>query len=179
MNLVVPAILSSATAVTAAGHGWILEPHGDDLAVVAAMGVGDVVGTRVASEGSTAAFVLGSGQPVAMMPRPDDPSAGRGMAGHLGITPQSVLCVPCVFDDDVLGVIELVDKAGDGAFSFDDVELVTVLASIAGAALRDRDPGVTVRPANELAGELRQLAGADPAAYVRVATVLEALLARG
>ncbi len=180
MNLVLPSVLSSAGAVTAAAQGWLLEPHGDQLEVVAVIGAGgELVGTRVGAEGSTAGYVLASGQPVAMMPRPDDPAVGGGVAGHLGLVPASVLCVPCAHDDDVLGVIELVDKAGGGAFSFDDVEVVTVLAGIAGAALRDRDPGVDVRSADELGAELRQLAGADPAGYVRVATVVEALLARG
>ena len=179
MNLVLHTILSSAGAVTAATQGWILEPDGDQLKVVAAIGSGDLVGTRVPAETGTAGYVLASGQPVAMMPRADDPAASEGVVGLLGIRPASVLCVPCAHDDEVLGVLELVDKAGDGAFTFDDVELSTVLANIAGSALRDRDPGVSVRSADELGAELHQLSGADPAAYVRVATVLEALLARG
>ena len=112
------------------------------------------------------------------MPRADDPAADEGVVGVLGIRPASVLCVPCAFDDEVLGVLELVDKVG-GAFSFDDVELSTVLANIAGSALRDQGPTVSVRPPDELAADLRQLSAADPTTYVRVATVLEALLARG
>ncbi len=178
MNLVLHTILSSAGAVTAAGQGWILEPRGDELEVVAAIGSGELVGIRVPAEGGTAGYVLASGQPVAMMPRAEDPAASEGVVGVLGIRPASVLSVPCAFDDEVLGVLELVDKAG-GAFSFDDVELSTVLANIAGSALRDRDPAVSVRPPDELAADLRQLSAADPATYVRVATVLEALLARG
>jgi len=178
VNLVLHTILREAGAVTAAGQGWILEPKGDELEVVAAIGAGDLVGRRVPAEGGTAGYVLASGQPVAMMPRPDDPASQAGVVGLLGLSPSSVLCVPCAHDDDVLGVLELVDKAG-GAFSFDDVELSTVLANIAGSALREQGPAFSARPADELAGELRQLSATDPAAYVRVATVLEALLARG
>jgi GAF domain-containing protein len=178
VNLVLHTILSSAGAVTAAGQGWILETRGDQFEVVAAIGSGDLVGTRVSAEGGTAGYVLASGQPVAMMPRADDPAASEGVAGVLGIRPASVLCVPCAHDDEVLGVLELVDKAG-GAFSFDDVELSTVLANIAGSALRDQGSAPSVRAPDELAADLRQLSAADPATYVRVATVLEALLARG
>ena len=179
MNLVLHTILGSAGAVTAAAQGWILEPRGNQLEVVAAIGSGELVGTRVAAEGGTAGYVLASGQPVAMMPRPDDPASSEGVVAALGIRPGSVLCVPCAHDDEVLGVLELVDKAGGGAFTFDDVELATVLANIAGSALRDRGPDEAVRPAEELGAELRALSAADPAAYVRVATVIEALLARG
>ena len=131
--------------------------------MVAAIGSGELVGTRVPAEGGTAGYVLASGQPVAMMPRADDPAATEGVVGVLGIRPASVLCVPCAYDDEVLGVLELVDKAGGGAFTFDDVELATVLANIAGSALRDRGPAVAVRPADELAADLRQLSAADPA----------------
>ncbi len=178
MNLVLHTILSSAGAVTAAGQGWILEPRGDQFEVVAAIGAGELVGTRVPAEGGTAGYVMASGQPVAMMPRADDPAATEGVVGVLGIRPASVLCVPCAYDDEVLGVLELVDKAG-GAFSFDDVELSTVLANIAGSALADQGSATSVRPPDELAADLRQLSAVDPATYVRVATVLEALLARG
>ena len=83
--------------------------------------------------------------------------------------PASVLCVPCAHDDDVLGVLELVDKAGGGPFTFDDVELITVLANIAGSALAESAGGV-VRSPDELGGELRQLAADDPTAYVAVAS---------
>jgi GAF domain-containing protein len=179
LNLVVHTILSSAGAVTASTQGWILAPQGDQLEVIAAIGSGDVVGTRVPSESGTAGYVLASGQPVAMMPRADDPASGEGVVAALGIRPTSVLCVPCAHDDEVVGVLELVDKSGGGAFTFDDVELATVLATIAGAALVDRGPGVSVRSADELGAELHQLSGSDPAAYVRVATVIEALLTRG
>jgi phosphoserine phosphatase RsbU/P len=179
VNVVLQSIIGSAAATTGAEAGWIVVPRDGQLEVVAALGSTDLMGATVAADAGTAAYVLASGQPVAMVPRADDAQAAEGVAALLGTRPGSVLCVPCAHDDDVLGVIELVDKAGGGPFSFDDVELVTVLAGIAGAALRDRDPGVDVRSADELGAELRQLAGADPAAYVRVATVVEALLARG
>ncbi len=126
----------------------------------------------------TAAYVLASGQPVAMVPRADDANAADGVAALLGTRPASVLCVPCAHDDDVLGVLELVDKAGGSPFTFDDVELITVLANIAGSALRE-SAGSDVRSPDELGGELRQLAANDPTAYIAVASVLEVLLARG
>ena len=178
MNIVLQSILGSAVDVTAAAMGWIVVPSDGGLQVVAAVGAGDVVGTTVASAAGTAAYVLASGQPVAMAVRPDDPNVHEGVAALVGVQPASVLCVPCADDDEVLGVLELGDKAG-GAFTFDDVELVTVLANIAGAALRGDASIGQVRSPEALFADLRQLAGTDPTAYIGVATVLEALLARG
>ena len=76
-----------------------------------------------------------------------------------------MLCVPCLHDDAVLGALELVDKAGGGPFSFDDVELVTLLGGIAGAALSVRGTEVVPRSPAEFATELARLASSDPGAY--------------
>jgi hypothetical protein len=102
-----------------------------------------------------------------------------GLGSRLGRVPASVLCVPCHYDDAVVGALELVDKPGGAPFSFDDVELVTLLGSIAGAALSASGAEVMARPPNEYARELAQLAASDPVAYARLSVVLEALLARG
>ena len=179
LNIVLQSILGSAGNVTAASYGWILAPRTGGLEVVAAIGSGDLIGATVPADVGTAAYVLASGQPIAMAPRPDDTTASEGVAALLGVRPTAVLSVPAAHDDEVLGVLELIDKAGGEAFTFDDLELVTVLADIAGSALRSGTPDVDVRSPDELSAELRQLAGADPAAYARVASVLEALLARG
>jgi GAF domain-containing protein len=179
MNIVLQSILGSAAEITGATRGWIVVPRDGLLEVVAAVGDGELIGARVAADAGTAAYVLASGQPVAMATRPDDPNAAEGVAALLGTRPMAVLCVPCAHDDEILGVLELIDKPSGVAFSFDDVELVTVLANIAGSALRGQSMTADVRSPEELFADLRQLATADPTAYIGVATVLEALLARG
>lgn len=179
MNVVLQSIVTSAGTVAEAAQGWVLAPRPGGLEVVAAVGAGELIGRAVPAEGSTAAYVLAAGQPVAMLPRADDPATGAGVAALLGVRPGSVLCVPCVHDDEVLGVLELVDKTGGGPFSFDDVELVTVLAGIAGAALQEGGDDLTVPSPDDLATELRRLAGADPTTYATVARAVDALLARG
>jgi GAF domain-containing protein len=179
VNIVLQSILGSAADVTAADMGWILVDRDGSLEVVAGADGGDLIGATVPADAGTAAYVLASGQPVAMVPRPDDPNATDGVAALVGTRPATVLCAPCAHDDEVLGVLELVDKNG-GPFTFDDVELVTVLANIAGSVLRsDPSTGSDVRSPEELFADLRQLAGTDPTSYIAVATVLEALLARG
>ena len=88
-----------------------------------------------------------------------------------------MLSVPCATDDGVFGALEVIDKQDGGRFTIDDVEIVTLLGGIAGAALADTsDATATVIPPEELAGELRQLAAGDPARYASVAGVVRALL---
>jgi GAF domain-containing protein len=87
-----------------------------------------------------------------------------------------VLCVPCG-DDEIVGALELVDKAGGAAFSFDDVELATLLAGIAGVAIEARADGPAAPSARELASGLERLAATDAARYDTVARAVAALVA--
>lgn len=180
MNAVLQSIVGAAVAATAAERGWVLAMREGELHVVAAVGegAGDLIGISVPTESGTAGFVASSGQPMALAPRGDDVRMDEGVIALLASRPTSILSVPCGADE-VVGVLELVDKSGGGAFSFDDVELVTLLAGIAGAAIEAPGAEVAVRPPAEIGAEMARLASDDPEAYARLATVVDALLARG
>jgi sigma-B regulation protein RsbU (phosphoserine phosphatase) len=180
MNPVLQSIISAAVGATAATKGWVLALEDADLRVVAALGegAGDLMGATVPSGSGTSGFVASSGQPMALAPRGDDARMAEGVTALLSTRPTSILSVPCG-NDDVVGVLELVDKVGGGSFSFDDVEMATLLAGVAGAALQAPGGEVMARPPAEIGAELGRLASADPEAYARVATVVDALLARG
>ncbi len=152
----------------------------DELRVVAAGGdqPGTLIGrTTPAGEGS-AGFVVASGQPLALAGHGDE-RLRRGMAAIIGRELASVLSVPCVSNETVVGALELVDKEGGQAFSFDDVELTTILAGIAGVVLAQGAHRPDVPTPSELAGDMERLAAADPDRYAAVAPVLSALLSHG
>ena len=88
-----------------------------------------------------------------------------------------MLCVPCG-DDQVLGALELINKDGGGSFSFDDIEIATLLAGIAGAALSSDATARSVATPRELASQLEVIATQDPARYAAIAGVLDQLLDR-
>ena len=182
---VLHAVLRAAADVTAAGAGWLLahDRAGDALEVAAvhssATDAAAVLGATVPATAGTAGYVVASGQPLALSGAADDPRLAEGVPALLGRRPTTVLSVACEVGDDVVGVLELVDKAGGGSFSFDDVELATLLAGIGGVALTARGtaPAPVASPA-ELAADLQRLADADPTGYAAVASTLSALLAR-
>jgi len=178
---VLQAIVGAASDATAAAHGWLLGVDGENLRVVAAVGgdAGRLIGAVLPAEAGTAGYVVASGQPLAMARHGDDPRFAEGIASLLGRRPDSVLSVPCSTEEAVLGVLELADKAGGGSFSFDDVELATLLAGVAGASLAHAAPAPAVPDAAQLASALEQLAATDPTRYAAVATVASALLALG
>jgi GAF domain-containing protein len=177
---VLHAVLTSATTATMGERAWLLAPAGDGatLEVRAVVGADTPLGERTAVAGTAAGYVFASGQPLAAAVRspdqfPDDVSGASGGAAH-------VLCVPCEHGDQVLGILQVVDPTGGGSFTFDDVEVVTLLAAVAAAALADAD---TLRPAvpapAALAGGLDRLAADDPARYSAIAPQVAALLDRG
>lgn len=168
------AIVNAAVDGTGADRGWLLKLADDGLVVVAAVG-DDLSATRVGThrpiEG-TAGFVVTSGQPAALQVRGDEANRGAGGAEEI---PTSIVAAPCS-SGEVLGAIELVD-AQDGGFNFDDVELVSLLAEVAGAALAEDDEfrSASATP-RELLAALAALEGSDPIRYALVVRAVEALM---
>jgi sigma-B regulation protein RsbU (phosphoserine phosphatase) len=179
---VLAAIGKAALDVTGAAAGWLVAVDGERLVVRAVAGAApeSLLGTSVAPSGGAVGYVVSSGQPLALATRAGDARAAEGLAAVLGQSPGSVLCVPCEADDAVVGALEVVDKAGGGSFSFDDVELVTVLAGIAGVALVSQQVGApasapTPSP-SDLADGLARLAADAPARYAAVAAAVTSLV---
>lgn len=176
MRPVLASILQSALSTTSAEQGWLLSVDDDGATVAAALGRPDsasIVGTRVGLSAS-AALALQGGHAVAIRPGPTD-TANRSAGGFAG-TPPSILAVPCGEEAEA-GVLEVVAKADGDRFSFDDVELCSVLASIAGAALTE--DGSTLRSApspGELHVELQRLESVDATRYADVAQLIASLL---
>ena len=173
------AIVDQALRTTGASTGWLLAVTSAGLRVTATAGLAaqrDLVGTESPSSGARG-YVLSSGQPAALMPQPSD-SANNGAAGFDGV-PMSVVAVPCG-DDSAVGVLELAEKSGANPFTFDDIEALATLASVAGAALiEDDDAPLDVVSPTELAIELEYLARRDPKRYADAARLIELLLGRG
>jgi signal transduction protein with GAF and PtsI domain len=176
---VVRAVLDAAVDSTGASAGWVLAVAGSRLHAVAVAGIGGdaLVGAHVALGAGTAGYVASSGNPLALSGASGDARLADGFVALTGLKPASVLCVPCLGGTDVAGVIELVADT-DGAFGFDDVEVATVLARVAAAALASGRRSAPPQPA-ALATRLEHLARADPARYAGVAAAVDALLPRG
>ena len=176
---VLQAITEAAVGATGAAQGCVLRADGEELQVVAAAGgdhPGDLLGVALRAGSGAAGFVVASGQPLALSPTGRDPRLERGVAGS---RPTALLCVPCAADGVVAGALELVDKAGGGRFTFDDVEVATLLGGIAGVALARGGTAPAVPAPAELGAELVRLAAAHPGRYAPVAGAVAALVAGG
>lgn len=176
--LVLDSILRSAVDATGAANGWIVVRSNDNLVVAAVMAESDLrqlQGTTVSSA-SSAGFCMASAEPAARQPRSDD-STATDAAGYRGV-PSTLLTVPCVDDQHgTVGVLELAEKVG-GAFSLDDVELVSLLANVAGTVIATASGGVAddIPTPTELGAELNRLYVTDRRRYTLIANTVLALL---
>lgn len=176
---VLTAIVKAAVDSTGAKAGWLLLVEKDQLIVAAVAGEApsSLLGNLVPAGSGAGGYVVESGQPLAVTPRGDDPRFAEGLAAALGRRPSSVLCVPCESDGEIPGALEVIDKSGGGTFSFDDVELVTLLAGIAGVAFVSQSSvEIRVPDPAALSGSLAALANDDPARYATIAALLGALI---
>lgn len=170
------ALVDAACTATGATQGWLLATSDMGLRVLAATGgtdPGRLVGMTVAVTGARG-YAVSSGQPAALRPQPTDQS-NAGAGGASGV-PGALLATPCGIDD-IVGVLEIVRDEGGESFSFDDVEVVSLLADVAGAAIVDVEAStVESTPPEQLGTELQHLAANDAARYADVARVIDALL---
>jgi GAF domain len=169
------AVVQAAVEATGSAGGWLLAVDDGTFTVLAVHGHdgqgNNRIGVRVAADGA-AGFVATSGQPAAMQVAADD-ADNVGAGGGTG-SPSAILAVPCG-TEEVIGVVELVDPAG-GAYSFDDVEVVSMLADVAGAAMTETGTGPTPPSPAALALGLERLAAGDAGRYAAVARAVESLL---
>jgi len=175
---VLAAICEAACAGTGASTAWVVEIIGDRLRVAASTGASaSLARGRSVDVSGTVGYVAASGQPMAITPRPGDTHLTGGLLGALDLEPSAVVAVPCHDDGEVVGVLEVIVERQGARFSFEDVELASLLAGVAGPAITQR-AGTTAAPSPEvLTAQLRSLASDAPARYAQVALVVQQLLA--
>ena len=134
-------ITASATDILDSEAGSLLLTTDDgtsDLEFRVAIGgsAGEIVGRRLAAGRGLVGHVAKTGQPVIVNDVASDPRWG----GELSQGPfqtSSVLAVPLVTQDRVIGVLEVLNKRGRSGFSPQDVDLLTAFAGQAAVAIEN------------------------------------------
>jgi GAF domain-containing protein len=140
-------VLFGAEAASLALH----DPATDRLVFEVAAGEHGqgVVGLAIESGQGVAGYVFSTGQPLALSDVARDARFGRDTAEQTGYVPRSLIAVPLVDDEGILGVLEVLDKRGESGFDLRDIELATVFARQATVAIRssriERDTATLLR----------------------------------
>ncbi|HYX89122.1 MAG TPA: GAF domain-containing protein [Gaiellaceae bacterium] len=155
---------------------------------VAGEGAGDLVGRRFPSSTGIAGWVLVTRQPLVVDELEHDPRFAREAAESTGYVPKGLMAVPLLHEDRALGVLNVLDRPQEAAFSLAEMELLGLFANEAAIALDLLQKARTARAVLEEQGSdaavvarfTRLLDDAQPErreAALRLLSALEELLA--
>jgi GAF domain-containing protein len=82
-----------------------------------------------------AGLVAVTGQPMAVSDARRDPRQATDIAQSIGYIPNNILCVPLFYNDEIIGVLELLDKERAPSFSTGDMETLGLFANQAAVAI--------------------------------------------
>jgi GAF domain-containing protein len=130
-------IIQAARRLFDAGAASILllDHATNELVFEAATGGGSVLNLRIPAHQGIAGWVVMTGEPIAVSDVRRDPRWARDFAESTGYVPQSIMAVPLLLDEDVEGVLEVLDKRNQGSFGLDDMELLGLFSHPAAIAV--------------------------------------------
>ena len=94
-----------------------------------------VVGLSVPPSQGLVGYVYTTGQALALSDVERDARFGRAFAEQTAYVPRSIVAVPLTDEDGTIGVLEVLDKRDQAAFSLRDIELAAVFARQAAIAI--------------------------------------------
>jgi len=138
----------------------------DELVFEAVAGEGSdsLIGTRFPSSTGVAGFVLVTRQPLVIEDLQQDPRFARERAESTGYVPKSMMSVPLLHDEGILGVLNVLDRSEEIEFSLSQMELLGLFANQAAIALellqRARHAQAVLAESGSDAGVVSRLASA-------------------
>ncbi len=115
----------------------LLDSATDELVfeAVSGYGEGNLIGTRFPSSTGIAGWVLVTGQPIVIDDLQQDPRFDRQAAQRTGYVPKGLMAVPLVNGESTLGVLQVLDRSDERAFSLGEVDLLILFANQAAIGL--------------------------------------------
>ena len=146
---------------------FLYDEHTDELVfeAVAGSGADTLIGRRLPSSAGIAGWVLVTRQPLVIEDVRADPRFAQDVAKDTGYVPKGIMAVPLLHQERSLGVLEVLDRPANAAFTLAEMDLLGLFANQAAIAL---DLTQRSRRASEA------LEGGDPA-YAAVAHVARRL----
>lgn len=106
----------------------ILDEETDELVFEASTDGDAVLNRRFPAHQGISGWVVMTGEPIAVSDVMRDPRFAKDFAKSTGYVPKSILAVPLIVREDVIGVLSVLDKASAASFGLDDMELLGLFA---------------------------------------------------
>lgn len=164
----------------AASSVFVLDRGTNELIFQAVAGQGEqsLVGTRFPADRGIAGWVAMSGDAMVVDDLADNTAFARDLAESTEYVPNSLMAAPLIYQDEVLGVLEVLDPVAQSRSDLAELDLLLLFAGQAAIALRMVLAQRSGRDA-ELAAAVRnvqQLAPSDRAAGVALIDAMRELL---
>lgn len=116
---------------------FLIDEETEELIFEVALGskADEVKKFRIPLGHGIAGLVAVSGQPMAVSEAAEDPRQAADVAQSVGYAPESILCVPLFYGDEVIGVLELLDRKGAPSFNASDMDTLGLFANQAAVAI--------------------------------------------
>jgi GAF domain-containing protein len=116
---------------------FLIDEEAEELVFEVALGpeAERVRGFRIPLGHGIAGLVAASGQPMAISDAGSDPRQAADIARSVGYAPGTILCVPLFYDEEVKGVLELLDREGSPTYGAQDMTTLGLFANQAAVAI--------------------------------------------
>lgn len=112
------------------------EPAGELVfETVAGEGSSSLPGIRFPADFGVAGFVASAGQPLVIDDLSQDPRFARNFAEQTGYVPKAMIAAPLLRDDQVLGVLSVLDRNDETRFGLKEMGLIELFAHQAACAV--------------------------------------------
>lgn len=132
MDELLVAIMESAQIVMQAEAGSLMmvdKPSGDLIVKVATGPIKDqVIGMRIPKGEGIAGWVVQNGKSLLVADVERDSRFYSDIDDITGFKTKSILCTPIKLQDEVIGVVEVINRNDDSCYSEDDISLLETLA---------------------------------------------------
>jgi GAF domain-containing protein len=103
--------------------------------VASGAGKENVIGLSIPLDHGLAGYVAMTGQPISVRDVQQDARFNQSFASSTGYVPHSILATPLLFNDQVIGVMEVLDKINAPSFGMRDMDLLGLFARQAAIAI--------------------------------------------
>jgi GAF domain-containing protein len=116
---------------------FLLDEEAGELVLEAVSGEGQegLVGMRFPSSAGIAGWVLVTRQPLVLDDVTQDPRHARNVAERTGYVPKKLMAVPLLHDERTLGVLYVLDRNDEAAFTLQEMDLLALFAAQAAIGL--------------------------------------------
>ncbi len=183
-------VVEAARAIfRAKASSILLYDEGPDelvFAAVAGEGSDTLIGNRFSSAEGVAGWVLRAREPLVLEDVEQDPRFARGVAQSTGYVPRGLMAVPLLREDRALGVLSVLDRPAEIAFTTAEMNLLALFGRQAAIAVdvveHAREAQAMLSGEGQaavvarIAGRLEEAEGPRREAGLRLLGALEALL---